>query len=216
MRLHGPEDLLLELGELGPGERGEEEGCVLGPDVPHAPVQEPPLEDVAALPPADPFRVIERLEVVEHIEGHPRLEEAVEVVVDRPQAPELFLQEEPLHLSLLEDLPRVPPPPEPLEVVDEHVLIFPAEDEVPGRDDPLLLEVPQRLFQEVLLEVEDVCELVRGRGPVDVEVPRDETVEGGLEALPLDGPEGEHGLLEPAAVDRVRPLEPPEDLAHLL
>src|SRR5437667_40537 len=64
------EDLLLEVGERAPGERGEEERHIFRTDVPNAAVQETALEDVAGLPPPEPLLVVEIGRVIVDVEDH--------------------------------------------------------------------------------------------------------------------------------------------------
>ena len=135
------EDLGLEFGERTSGEGGEEERDVVRADVPYAAVQEASLEDVPGRPPPRPFLVVEGRRVVPDVEDHTGLEERVEEVVEGLDLPELFLQEEGLHLRLVEDLAGLALPLEALEVPREHELELLVHEEVARGDDPLRFEV---------------------------------------------------------------------------
>src|SRR5439155_23919223 len=114
------EDLGLEFGERTSREGREEERDVVRADVPHAAVQEASLEDVARRPPSRPFLVVEGRRMIPDVQDHAGLEERVEEVVEGLDLPELFLQEEGLHLRLIEDLAALALPLEALEVPREH------------------------------------------------------------------------------------------------
>ena len=131
------EDFLLEVGERAPGERGEEEGHIFRADVPNAAVQETALEDVAGPPPPEPFLVVEIGRVIVDVEDHAGFEEPIEIAVERVDARELLLEQEGLHLVLVEDLSRLVFPLETLEVPRHHELELLIDQEVARGNDAL-------------------------------------------------------------------------------
>src|SRR5207245_8105679 len=155
------EDFLLEVAERAPREGGEEERHVLRTDVPHAAVQEAALEDVAGLPPPQPFLVVEAGRVIVDVEDHAGLEETVEVVVEGLDVRELLLEQEGLHLILVEHLARLVLPLKALEVAGHPELEFYVDQEVPGRHHALGLELPKDLLDEPRLHAQCDAELLR-------------------------------------------------------
>ena len=146
------QDFRLELRERAPRERREEQRDVFRADVPYAAVQEAALEDVARFATPQPLPVIKARRMIVHVEDHPGFEEPVEVFVQGAEARELLVEEERLHLVLVEHLPRLAFPLEALEVSREHVLELLVNEEVARGDDALGLEVPQDLLHELRLK----------------------------------------------------------------
>src|SRR5439155_432879 len=208
------EDLGLEFGERTSGEGGEEERDVARADVPYAAVQEASLEDVPGRPPPRPFLVVEGRRVVPDVEDHTGLEERVEEVVEGLDLPELFLQEESLHLRLVEDLAGLALPLEALEVPREHELELLIHEEVARGDDALRFEVAQDLFDELRLEAEGHRELRRAVRPVHIEPLREDLVERLFERSPNGLARRIDGLLDASARHQVRPFELPQGLVQ--
>ena len=201
------QDFRLELRERAPRERREEQRDVFRADVPYAAVQEAALEDVARFATPQPLLVIEARRVIVHVEDHPGFEEPIEVFVQGAEVRELLVEEERLHLVLVEHLPRLAFPLEALEVPREHVLELLVNEEVARGDDALGLEVPQDLLHELRLEAQRDRELLRAVRPVDLEALREDLIQRLLEfrALRLAGKVDR--FLNATAADEVRPLE---------
>src|SRR5437867_4296347 len=210
------EDLRLEFRERAPGKGGQEQGHVLRTDVPHTAVQEAALEDVAGLPPAQPLIVVEPRRVIVDVEDHAGLEEPIEVFVEGVDARKLLLEQEGLHLVLVEDLARLVFPLEALEVPRHHELEFFVDEEVAGRGDALGLEVPQDFLDELGLQAQCDRELLRAVRAVDLEPLRENLVQRLLEVRPLRFAREIDRLLDATPADEVRALEFAQRLVQIV
>src|SRR5206468_4325982 len=193
-----------------------EQGHVLRTDVPHTAVQEAALEDVAGLPPPQPLLVVEPRRVIVDVEDHAGLQEPIEVFVEGVDARKLLLEQEGLHLVLVEDLTRLVFPLEALEVPRHHELEFFVDEEVAGRGDALGLEVPQDFLDELGLQAQRDRELLRAVRAVDLEPLRENLVQRLLEVRPLRFAREIDRLLDATSADEVRPLEFAQRLAQVV
>src|SRR2546428_119033 len=200
-------DLRLEFRERAPGKGGQEKGHVLRTDIPHTAVQEAALEDVAGLPPPQPFLVVEPARVVVDVEDHAGLEEPIEIVVEGVDVRKLLLEQERFQLVLVEDLARLILPLEALEVARHHELELFVDEEVARGGDALGLEVPQDLLDELGLQAQHDRELLGAVRPVDLEPLREDLVQGLLEVRSLWFAREICRLVDATPADQVRTFE---------
>src|SRR3989475_5591047 len=200
-------DLRLEFRERAPGKSGQEQGHVFRTDIPHTAVQEASLEDVAGLPPAQPFLVVEPARVIVDVEDHAGLEEPIEIVVEGVAVRKLLLEQERFQLVLVEDLARLILPLEALEVARHHELELFVDEEVARGGDALGLEVPQDLLDELGLQAQHDRELLGAVRPVDLEPLREDLVQGLLEVRSLWFAREICRLVDATPADQVRTFE---------
>src|SRR3989454_402109 len=200
-------DLRLEFRERAPGKGGQEQGHVLRTDIPHTAIQEAALEDVAGLPPPQPFLVVEPGRVVVDVEDHAGLEEPIEIVVEGVAVRKLLLEQERFQLVLVEDLARLILPLEALEVARHHELELFVDEEVARGGDALGLEVPQDLLDELGLQAQRDRELLGAVRAVDLEPLREDLVQGLLEVRSLWFAREICRLVDATPADQVRTFE---------